>query len=145
MTLEVILSESSRLPHTGGSQAVPDHPSPGRGQGVAATPHYTRCALQPARGWPAVCLLLFNPSCKARSSAAANFIRSRCVWPRSVGTVCLQGGVTTWRNRFFTNCLRSAKGRGLDLAITALFSKSGLNGINGFLASTLWMDKADSG
>lgn len=61
--------------HTGGSQAVPDHPSTDAAGVLLA-------GLLGSQTRLAGCVFTpFNPSCKARSSAVANFISSVRVWP----------------------------------------------------------------
>lgn len=81
--LEVILS---KLPRLFTLEAVrPDHPSV---DGVRAS----EAGLLSSRTRPASCMFTpFNPSCKARSSTVANFIRSVRVWPFPLGQCVSRG------------------------------------------------------
>lgn len=90
--LEVILS---KLPWLFTLETVRlDHPSM---DGVRAS----EAGLLSGWARPASCMFTpFNPSCKARSSAVANFIRSVHVWPFPSGQYVSRGvTVTTWQNR----------------------------------------------
>lgn len=76
--------------HTGGSQAVPDRPSTDGARVSVA-------GLLSSWARLASCMFTpFNPSCKARSSTAANFIRSVHVWPFLWDSVSAGWGGVQW-------------------------------------------------